>query len=182
MDFDGGKVSYDRVVGKGPDEKAQTVRILDKAPIEVLVLGGDGKLVVRNAAVDAKDQERKDRRKAVFDRLEKVNTEKKKSDTTKPGDGLFDKAGRLTPATSHDLVSPRTPVRGLFAFTGAVRACSGSVVQAGGRVLGLGCHVRKEVLAIANYPSESQNTGREQPPCDKSLLNNWLLRQFFRVF
>jgi len=72
VDFEGGKASYDRTLGKGPDEKAQTVRIQDKAPIEVLVLAPDGKLLVRNAAADAEDQERKDRREAIFKRLENV--------------------------------------------------------------------------------------------------------------
>jgi hypothetical protein len=89
VDFEGGKVSYDRVLGKGPDEKLQTVRIQDKAPIEVLVLAPDGKLLVRNAAADSADEERKERRAAIFDRLEKAKSEKKNA--PKPGgEGLFD--------------------------------------------------------------------------------------------
>jgi hypothetical protein len=94
VDFEGGKVSYDRAAekatGDDKDKRQTSPRTSDTVPIEVLILMPDGRLLARDSKTDTADDGRKERRTAWQDRIAEV---KGKSAPKKPagaGNDLFD--------------------------------------------------------------------------------------------
>jgi hypothetical protein len=79
VDFEGGKVSYDRIVARSedPDQKPTTRKINDESSTDVLILSPDGKLIARNSAADAKNEERVKRLKEVREKIAKWAEENK---------------------------------------------------------------------------------------------------------
>jgi hypothetical protein len=65
VDFEGGDLTYYRVIPSADEEKkASTSKVSDKAPVEVLLLTPDGKLIVRDSDTDAQDEDRVKRHEA----------------------------------------------------------------------------------------------------------------------
>jgi hypothetical protein len=59
VDFDGGDLTYYRVIPSADEDKRPTTtKITDKAPVEVLLLTPDGRLLVRDSDADAQDEDR----------------------------------------------------------------------------------------------------------------------------
>jgi hypothetical protein len=75
VDFEGGN----------QDLQTDARRVFDRAPIELLVLLPDGRLVVRNSLSDTEDRERKERLEDWRNWLEKVG-----ASGDKPSKGVFD--------------------------------------------------------------------------------------------
>jgi hypothetical protein len=71
VDFEGGDQFYERVVRRTED-KPETTRIRDKSAVEVLILSPDGKLLSRDSAADANDEQRKVRLDEVRTRVKDV--------------------------------------------------------------------------------------------------------------
>jgi hypothetical protein len=80
VDFQGGKMTHTRPP-LTEDGKSQTVD--DKAPIEVLLMAPNGRLLVRDSVADSADEERKARHEAWQKRLKEVK--ENKPSTPKPG-------------------------------------------------------------------------------------------------
>jgi hypothetical protein len=79
VDFQGGKLTHTRPAVT-EDGKPQTVD--DKAPIEVLLMAPNGRLLVRDSVTDSADEERDKRYKAWKERLKEVK--ENKPSTPKP--------------------------------------------------------------------------------------------------
>jgi hypothetical protein len=75
VDFDGGKVSHRRETTK--DGKALREDITDNAPVEVLMLTPDGRLIARDSATDETDKDREKHRKAWVERIRLIDEEGK---------------------------------------------------------------------------------------------------------
>jgi len=71
VDFDGGAVAYNRVVGRKGD-KVETKRLPDASAGEVLMLSPDGKLLLHESALDVADKDRQKRLKEFKTRVREV--------------------------------------------------------------------------------------------------------------
>src|SRR5262249_39051950 len=67
VDFAGGEQRYDKTIGEGEAAKTEIVR--DEAPIELLMMRPDGKVIAHNTLTDGKDEVRKEREEAFVDRI-----------------------------------------------------------------------------------------------------------------
>jgi hypothetical protein len=78
VDFNGGELRYDRYAGTDEDtQKAKYNRVTDKAPFEVIIMSPEGKLAVRNADNDAKDDTRTERYNGWKERIDEVKQKDK---------------------------------------------------------------------------------------------------------
>jgi hypothetical protein len=94
VDFEGGRESYKPA---DPDNEDKETRIPPKgvedvSPIDILLLAPDGKLIARNSAADAQDQERIRRRNQVRQRIDAVK-KSQTADKPKAGTGPFSPGG-----------------------------------------------------------------------------------------
>jgi hypothetical protein len=85
VDFQGGDLTYYRVVpGADEDKKASTTKVQDKAPVEVLLLTPDGRLLVRDSETDAQDEERSKRQEAWKSKVANLKPKKEDKSTDRP--------------------------------------------------------------------------------------------------
>ncbi len=75
VDFDGGKTTYVRETAK--DGKPRKDEITDNAPVEVLMLSPDGRLIARDSATDENDKDRVAHRNAWVHRIRQIDEEGK---------------------------------------------------------------------------------------------------------
>jgi len=90
VDFNGGRVVYEKAPEKVAEDKKPTgAKVIDTAPVEMLVLMPDGRLLLRDSVADAADNERTARRETWDKRIKEI---KKGGDKgpPRPGEGLFD--------------------------------------------------------------------------------------------
>lgn len=80
VDFQGGQVTHSKLMGTS-DDKPNYVTIKDRAPVEMLYLSPDGKLLARDSETDKRDKERLDR---VEHFKKRVGEAKEKKDTKEP--------------------------------------------------------------------------------------------------
>jgi hypothetical protein len=73
VDFQGGKMNYTR---PALTEDAKPTNVDDRAPIEVLLMAPNGRLLVRDNVTDSSDEERKARYDAWKTRLKDVKDQK----------------------------------------------------------------------------------------------------------
>jgi hypothetical protein len=86
VDFDTGRHNYDRVIGKGDDdEEVKTRKVTDQAHVEVLMLYPDGRLMLREGAIDCNDQEGEGKRRAEDVREARKRVRGLKKDKKKDG-------------------------------------------------------------------------------------------------
>jgi hypothetical protein len=95
VDFDGGNIEYERVaVPAKEDEPAKKKPVKDKAPMELLIMTPEGRLVVRDSAEDMENPDAKDRYLKWVERILEVESKaskegpgKSKGDPFKGGGG-----------------------------------------------------------------------------------------------
>ena len=87
VDFDGGNIDYSRVaVPAKEDEPAKTKAVKDKAPMELLIMTPEGRLVVRDSAVDMENADAKARYIKWLERIKEVEAKASKENQG-PGKG-----------------------------------------------------------------------------------------------
>src|SRR5207253_11396543 len=73
VDFNGGRVVYEKAGEKVAEDKKPTgAKVIDTAPVEMLVLMPDGRLLLRDSVADAADNERTARRETWDKRIKEI--------------------------------------------------------------------------------------------------------------